>query len=156
MQYVRFEGCGSEEGLRDEIGRLVSMGILSQKEADRVRQDQILSFFKTDLGMRLVSGAECIREYKFSILDPASNYAEGLEGEQVLLQGVVDCAVMDREGITVIDFKTDRVTDETVLEVVDRYRPQVMAYSDALGRIFETQVRERYLYFFSIGRYVSI
>jgi ATP-dependent helicase/nuclease subunit A len=106
--------------------------------------------------MRLVSGAECIREYKFSILDPASNYAEGLEGEQVLLQGVVDCAILDPDGITVIDFKTDRVTEETVLEAVERYRPQVMAYSSALGRIFEMDICERYLYFFSIGKYVSI
>jgi len=154
MQYVQFDLCSSAEGVREEIGRLVSKGLISQEEADRVRQDQIVSFFKTDLGMRLVSGAKCIREYKFSILDPASNYAEGLEGEQVLLQGVVDCAIMDPEGITVIDFKTDRVTEETVSDAVERYRPQIMAYSDALGRIFEMDIRDRYLYFFSIGKYV--
>jgi hypothetical protein len=31
-----------------------------------------------------------------------------------------------------------------------------MAYSDALGRIFEKSVIRRYLYFFSIGKYFSI
>lgn len=156
MQYVRFDCCGSAEGIRDELDRLVSLGILGQEEASRVRQDQVLDFFKSEIGARLVSGAECIREYKFSILDHASKYAEDLDGEKLLLQGVVDCAIMDPEGITVIDFKTDHVTSDTVAEASERYRPQVMAYSDALGRIFEKEVIRRYLYFFSIGEYISI
>ena len=156
MQYVRFDRCGCENGFREELDGLVSASVLSQEQADRVRRDQILTFFNTELGKRLVSGAKCIREYKFSILEPASNFADGLEGEQVLLQGVVDCAIMDPEGITVIDFKTDCVTEETLSEAVERYHPQIMAYSDALGRIFEMDVRKRYLYFFSIGRYVSV
>ena len=156
MQYIRFEHCVSEEGVREEIVRLVTRGLLTQEEAERVRLDQITAFFRTEIGHRLVSGAKCIREYKFSILDPASNYADGVEGEQVLLQGVVDCAIMDDDGITVIDFKTDRVTEETVADAVDMYRPQIMVYSDALGRIFESKIRDRYLYFFNIGRYVSV
>ena len=156
MQYIRFEQCCSDTGLRDEIDRLLSRGLLLQEEADRIRLDQIAAFFESDIGARLVSGAECIREYKFSILDQASHYADGIEGEQVLLQGVVDCAIMDPDSITVIDFKTDHVTKDTLSEVVDRYRPQVMVYSDALSRIFEKEVRARYLYFFNIGEYVSV
>lgn len=33
---------------------------------------------------------------------------EDLTGEKLLLQGVVDCCFMEEDGITVLDFKTDR------------------------------------------------
>ena len=49
------------------------------------------------------------REFKFSILMPAADYGPGLEGEEVLLQGVVDCWFDGLEGITVLDFKSDRI-----------------------------------------------
>ena len=41
----------------------------------------------------------------------------------MLLQGVVDCWFETLEGITVVDFKTDRVTEQTVLARAEEYRP---------------------------------
>ena len=38
------------------------------------------------------------------------------EGEQVLLQGVIDCFYEDRDGLVVVDFKTDRVFTEELLK----------------------------------------
>ena len=60
------------------------------------------------------------------------------------------------DGITVIDFKTDTVTEDTVYDRAKEYDQQVLAYSDALGRIFEKPVKSRFLYFFRIGKYVKI
>jgi ATP-dependent exoDNAse (exonuclease V) beta subunit len=39
---------------------------------------------------------------------------------------------------------------------VERYRPQVEAYADALCRIFEKEVKEKYLYFFHLDRLVKV
>ena len=104
----------------------------------------------------LCGGATCLREFKFSILDDGRNYGEGLEGEQVLLQGVVDCALLEPDGITIIDFKTDRVTEETVDATADRYRLQVQTYADALSRIYEMPVKRKMLYFFSLDTFYEL
>ena len=107
-------------------------------------------------GMKLLGGAQHIREFKFSILEDAGGYGEGLSGEQILLQGVVDCALVEQDGITVVDFKTDYVTDATLSEVLARYRPQVDTYSRALERIYETPVKGTYLYFFHLKKLIAV
>lgn len=150
MQYIRYEDCGSPEQVRQEIDRLRREGFLSEDQANMVDCEKIHAFFDTKIGRKLQSGISCVREFKFSILDDASNYGTDLEGEQVLLQGVVDCAIMEPDGITIIDFKTDRVTDASVADAVERYRLQVETYAEALKRIFELPVKEKYLYFFHL------
>ena len=91
------------------------------------------------------------REFKFSILTPAAGYGHGLEGEEVLLQGVVDCWFDGPEGITVLDFKSDRVRPGGEAARGEEYRPQLEAYSRALERITGRRVAHRILWFFATG-----
>ena len=150
MQYVRFEACTSPEGLEGEIARLTAARIIPEDLAPKLERSAILAFFRTDIGRALMTGQH-IREFKFSILEDA-----GIEDEKILLQGVVDCALVEADGITVVDFKTDYVTEETLPEVLARYRPQVDTYSRALERIYETRVKGTYLYFFHLKRLVAV
>ena len=156
MQFIRYENCGSEEAVRMEIARLVREGFLTVEQGEMVNASDIANFFATESGRKLRGGVEHLREFKFSILDDASQYGSGLEGEKVLLQGVVDCALIENGGITVIDFKTDRVTEETLAQTAERYRAQVQTYGDALSRIFEMPVKDRLLYFFRMNRFVKV
>ncbi len=155
MQYVDFAACASLEGLEGEMQRLKERRIIPAEYAERLDRNAILAFFRTDVGRKLMTG-RYIREFKFSILEDAEGYGEGLSGEQILLQGVVDCALVEEDGITVVDFKSDYVTDKTLDEVLSRYRPQVATYSRALERIYETKVKGTYLYFFHLKRLVAV
>jgi len=155
MQYVRFDACASQEVLEGEIARLTAARVIPAELSDRLDRSAILAFFQTDLGRRLMTG-QYIREFKFSILEDADAYGEGLQGEQILLQGVVDCALVEPDGITVVDFKTDFVTDATLEQVLARYRPQVDTYSRALERIYETRVKGTCLYFFHLKKLVEV
>ena len=74
----------------------------------------------------------------------------------MLLQGVVDCAILDEGGITVIDFKTDRVQPGGEDERAAQYRGQLTAYARALERIYCLPVRETVLWFFSTGTAVAV
>ena len=152
MQYLRYEVCGSEAETRKEIQRLVSEGFLTAEQGELIPCDKLTRFFATDLGRKLQSG-EVLREFKFSILDDASAYGDGLEGERVLLQGVVDCALIEPDGITVVDFKTDYLTPETLESVTARYKPQVETYADALRRIFRKPIKAKALYFFHLDEF---
>ena len=156
MQYIRYEVCQDTESVQQEINRLVEQRYITAEQGELVNCDQIAAFFQTELGTKLRSGENVLREFKFSILDDAEQYGEGLEGEKVLLQGVVDCALLEENGITVIDFKTDRVSDATVNAAAERYRVQVQTYVDALSRIYGKPVKEAWLYFFCLNRFIRL
>ena len=156
MQYIRYENCGSPDMVRAEVARLAEQGFLKQSYAQAVDCESIAAFFATEIGSKLRTGAAHLREFKFSILDDGSQYGEGLEGEQVLLQGVVDCALLEEDGITVLDFKTDYVTEETVAARAEHYRPQVLTYADALSRIYEMPIKASLLYFFRLNRFIAL
>ena len=117
----------------------------------------ILSFFQSDLGQRLQKSPRMEREFKFSLLVPAADYYKEAEpGEKVLLQGVVDCWFTEADGtVTVVDFKTDRVTEATVERRAEDYRPQLDAYTRALSQAAGVTVKRRCLWFFSVGRAVT-
>ncbi len=76
--------------------------------------------------------------------------------EQVLLQGVVDCCFETLEGITVVDFKTDRVDRRSVAARAEEYRPQLEAYSRALEEITGKPVIRRCLWFFALDQAVDV
>ena len=156
MQFIRYASCGSEEAVRLEIARMVREGFLTQEQGEMVNASDIANFFATEQGKKLSGGVEHLREFKFSILDDASNYGSDLDGEKVLLQGVVDCALIEPDGITVIDFKTDRVTEKNLDEVSARYIGQVRTYGDALSRIYEMPIKEKLIYFFRLNRFVKV
>lgn len=156
LQYIRYENCSDGDAVRQEVRRLVEEGFLKEDQGKLVNCEKIAAFFATDIGRKLRSGTPHLREFKFSILDDGSHYGEGLEGEQVLLQGVVDCALLEADGITVVDFKTDYVTEETLAAKAESYRPQVETYGEALSRIYEMPIKGQYLYFFRLDRFVAI
>ena len=156
MQYIRYDRCEDESHVAMEIARLVSDGCITQKQADMVDCKQIAAFFATETGMKLQNHPNVLREFKFTILDDGRKFDDFLEGEEILLQGVVDCAMVDEDGITVIDFKTDYVTDATLDEKVRNYRTQVQAYADAICRIYRKPIKESWLYFFRLNRFVKI
>ena len=155
MQYLRFDCCTTMDGLDSEIRRLVDAGLLEEDQAAQVDREGVEAFFATELGRRIVEG-EVLREFKFSILDDGGKYGPELSGEQILLQGGVDCALVEPDGLTVVDFKTDRVTDKNLEQVKDRYRDQVRIYADALERICQKQVKARYLYLFHLRSLVEL
>ncbi len=151
MQYISFEACHDVDGVSKEIDRLVCEQFITQEQGKLIDRSMIAKFFNTSVGRKLREGNRVIREFKFSILDDAGQYGENLEGEKVLLQGVVDCALIEDDGITVLDFKTDYVTPDTVDTVTERYRPQVETYANALCRIYQLPVKAKALYYFQIG-----
>lgn len=156
MQFIRYEACTDEWKVKQEIDRLVSQNYLKQEQGDLADCKRIAQFFETDIGRQLRSGIQCVREFKFSVLDDGEKYGEGLAGEKVLLQGVVDCAVLETDGITILDFKTDRITEDMLPAVVQKYDSQVETYAEAMERIYQLPVKKKLLYFFHLNRLVTI
>ncbi len=149
MQYIRYEACESIEGVQAELLRLQEEGFLLPEQAKCVPPEKITALFLSPLGQRILHAPQVIREFKFSLLTPAQVYDPALAGEELLLQGVTDCCLLEQEGLCVIDFKTDRLSPGQEAQRADRYRGQLAAYSAALSKIFARPVKEQLLYFFA-------
>lgn len=156
LQYVRYSMCADLNGIETEISRMINAGLLTIAEGAMIDRNAIASLISSELGKKIMTGKNVLREFKFSILDDADRYGCKADGEQVLLQGVVDCAILEENEICVIDFKTDHVTEATIEAVTAQYRQQVMLYARALSRIYEKPVSSAWLYFFSINQFVKI
>ena len=70
---------------------------------------------------------------------------------------MVDCWFVEEDGtVTVVDFKTDRVSEDTVARRAGDYRPQLDAYARALSQAAGVTVKRRCLWFFSVGHEVEL
>jgi len=156
MQYCDYEACITEEGAAAQVEALCRKGVLTKEQAAAVKPEKMTAFFRSPVGKRVLSADKVWRELKFSLLVDAEDYFENAGEEKILLQGVVDCCILEAGGLTVIDFKTDRVTEETAKLRAEAYRGQLSAYAGAMERMLGYPVREKLLYFFSVSDVLSI
>ncbi len=151
MQYIDYEKTGSAREVEQEIARLRLLGFLDDRQAEAVDTADILAFFRSDLGQRLLSADKVVREFRFSLLCPARQwYPQAPPGEDVLLQGVVDCCIEENGALTVIDFKTDGRMEP------ERHRDQLLAYAGAMERIFQKPVRQAALWYLRLHRAADV
>jgi ATP-dependent helicase/nuclease subunit A len=157
LQYMDFAKTSSAAEIDEEIGRLTAKALLTDSQAEAIDVEKLFSFFASPFGREVLNARGLRREFKFSILVPAADYYPGAgTGECILLQGVIDCWFEQGDGLTVLDFKTDRVTEETVAQRAEEYRPQLAAYGRALEEITGQKVGRRILWFFALNRAVEL
>ena len=107
----------------------------AKPQADAVDRRAVARFFSSEAGQRILRADRVWRELKFSVLCPSERFWSETVGE-LLLQGVMDCVIEEAGVLTVVDYKTDFVTPETLPGVAERYRAQVRAYVFAASEMF--------------------
>lgn len=155
LQYIDYEKTGTEQEIREELARLTAARFLSPRQAEAVDTGSILRLFSSPLGRRIMSADARKREFKFSLLCPAEKFFPGGEGESVLMQGVIDCMIEEAGELTIIDYKTDRVSSDAAVERAQTYSKQLEAYAYAAQRMTGKPVRECVLYFLYSGETVK-
>lgn len=156
MQYLPMDTAAEEQSVAAQVQALEQRRLLTPAQAEAVDKRAVAAFLRSPLADRIRGAEQVWREYRFALLMPAERYAGGAEGEEMLLQGVADCVFRKDGALTVVDFKTDRVTAEEAPARAEIYRGQLQAYSDALSRIMEMPVERRVLYFFQCGQEISL
>ena len=149
MQYVSLEGDHSVDSIRQQMDRLTEEGYLTALQREAVQPERLAAFFASKLGQELLSAQEVGREFKFSLLVPAKTYFPDAGEEEILLQGVIDAWFDDGTGVTVVDFKSDRIRPGGEDAAAERHRVQIEAYSQALERILDRPVKRKALWFFA-------
>ncbi|MDB6059138.1 MAG: helicase-exonuclease AddAB subunit AddA, partial [Verrucomicrobiales bacterium] len=161
LEQVRFESVGQIAGLRSEAQRLVENGTLSKEEFACLDFQRLLEFWQSATAQEILLQKQFIRrELPFTARFAASDFTDinpefaPPGGESVVVQGVVDLAVIAPKEIWILDFKTDSASD--VEAKVALYRPQLLLYARALERIYNRPVTKRWLQFLSLGKTYSV
>lgn len=157
MQQIDLEKPITFDSITSQLTEMVQLELLTLEQLEVIDVDQVVQFFESKLGVRLLKANTVLREIPFSLSLPASDVYADWKGEEeaVLLQGIIDCVFEDDEGLVLLDFKTDGIHErykggyeEARLILEDRYKVQIELYRKALEEIWKKKVHESYLFFF--------
>ena len=157
MQHVDLTKEVNQKNIVDQLSWMVNNELLTPEQSEVIDAKLIAQFFTSPLGQRFYKAKTVHREVPFTVSLPASEvYPDWNEGdESVFVQGIIDCILEDEDGLVLIDYKSDGITDrykggfqqaKVILE--DRYKLQINLYTKAIEQIWKRNVVERYLFFF--------
>lgn len=156
LQLADLEKLDSNSGLQAEAARLTELGMMSAEQIEQIDFEALAEFWRSEIGAALRAYPERIkRELAFTVRFDLRDLAMVggrppqplVDGDFVVVQGVVDLVAFMPDGLWVLDFKTDSVPPAGVGERVIRYEPQVRAYAAALAKVYRTPVANAWLYF---------
>lgn len=153
----------TEDALRKHIRALSNKHVFTEEETkvllshrkDRNPVEALLTFAQSPLSALMRRAAAVRKEMPFSILLPAhSFYPQCEEGETLFLQGVMDCLVEEKDGLTIIDYKTDRTMTEEELKA--HYKIQLQVYGESAEKLLGKPVKHLYLWSFTFGKEIEV
>lgn len=145
LQYITPASDQTTATLRREIDAFVRQGLLSREEAKLVYVPVLAAFCQSDIGRRMAESPELHREYPFTVLLAGGDPLPETEtGEQILIQGVIDCLFREDDAWILVDYKSDRL--ETADAFRSRYAVQLTLYKRAVEQITHRPVEETYIY----------
>ncbi|MFB5677259.1 helicase-exonuclease AddAB subunit AddA [Paenibacillus terreus] len=177
MLHLPLHGSVDADIIEQTKEHLVQSEIIAPQHADMIDTGEIERFFATGLGQRLLRSASVQRELPFSYGLPASQLASrkaldihrpgisldndtnpaGLEGDTVLVKGIVDCLFEDEQGLVLLDYKTDRISEyRNTVALAEMYRFQLELYARVMEDILGRKIGEKWLYFFDSGECVQV
>ncbi len=159
LQFCDFSRLASH-GIEEEIARLVEKRFIPQNIADLIYAEDLQQFTDSELFRRILSAKRVIREQRFNLLLSAEDFtkdealAEGLRGEKLAVQGVIDLILTDDQNrVSLYDYKTDRLTKaerndpKATTEKMNRVHGlQLSYYTHAVEKIFGKMPEEIAVY----------
>lgn len=152
MECLPFDRQWSTPEVKSFIEGMVRRELLTAEEAKLLRAETISRFFCSPLGQRVVAAQKKQKEVSF-------NLKMQRDGLPITVQGTIDCYFQEGEDFVLLDYKSNYVDGtqaEAVQRIVQRYRPQLWLYQQALSQISGRRVKQMYLYLFSAGKAVEI
>ena len=102
------------------------------------------------------------REAPFVLRKKANDISGSLNKDDlILVQGIIDCYFIEDGEAVIVDYKTDKIDETKEIEfqinnLKSEYKDQIELYKEAVEKITSKNVKECYLYLFSIGKEVKI
>ena len=133
--------------IKQLIGDLKIKEVITEKETESINPYAILNFTKSNIYKELKEAKEYHKEEPFYINIPANEVMEVSSKENILVQGIIDLYYIDKnDKLILLDYKTDfaQPGDEKIL--IEKHKPQLMLYKEALENGLNRKVDKVYIY----------
>ncbi len=154
LQFCDFYAISDTDSFDIEKKRLVEDEFISSREAELVDSDGVIEFMNNPLLKSLVSEYTLQKEERFMFTLEAREIMDTDSCEQVLIQGVLDCLFISGNEAVIVDYKTDRVTEEG--ELIDRYKTQLEMYARAVKQNRGLSTKACYIYSFALKKFIKL
>lgn len=142
---------------RDELVRMESEGEITSEERAQIDIEKIVSFWTSKPGEAIRSESDRThRELPFTARFTIGELNElgfvvsddpAINEEPVILQGVVDLAVIKEKEIWLLDFKSEQVHIDEIKESATNHAEQLAVYKSALEKIYRKPVTKSWIHF---------
>ncbi|MCK8487900.1 helicase-exonuclease AddAB subunit AddA [Paenibacillus sp. MBLB2552] len=180
MQHLPFDAEPGIAVVQATLTGLVERRIMTAEQAAAIDAENIARLLVSPLGELLRQADWVKREMPFSYGLPAAEASpqlggleagvdaptgtpagaaiRELDGEIVLIQGIVDCLFAVDGKVYLLDYKSDRVLEHRggTAALAESYRFQLELYAKAVEEITGAAVDEKWLYFFDGGQAVKL
>lgn len=158
FERIDFTRSWTEEGLRDFLKELTETGALPEEDGPLIALSPVLCFLQSALAARLASAQRAgtlHRETSFVMAIPAREADPSRQSEEpVVVQGVVDAWFEEAGQLVVLDYKTDKATEEAHYR--EKYTAQLSLYARALAMTEEKTVAEKLIYSTARGEVIAL
>jgi len=148
MQFCDYNHA--KQNIENEISAVKEKGYLSAEETESLDRKALACFFHSDFAKRMFSANAVYREIKVSSFVSLRELEAADCDEQILIQGISDCVFEENGELVLVDYKTDRVSDEA--ELLAMYKNQIGFYKKAVSKTLGKSVKQAVLYSFYLGK----
>ena len=144
------------EPTEKEALRLAYEKIISEKQAEVIinSKRKIEAFKKSELYKKISASEKIRKEEYFVARIPSSEFIADPEiKEDILLQGAIDLLCETKDGLLLLDYKTDRADED---ELIRRYKKQLEYYVYAAEKCFNKPVNEVYIWSFYLSKPIKL
>lgn len=155
-----------ENGIKNEISRLVEKGFISERTAKMLNIKSLQRCLDSELVDMILSAKQVRREFKFGIMQSADNFTQDTElselvkDRKIFVQGSIDLLIEDNDGsVYLCDYKTDSVTPEEAEDpkllhsrLATTYGQQLEQYSKAIEYIFGKRPDKTFILSVPLGK----
>ena len=145
LQHIDFKKSYAEDDLKNQLIYLVHNEFITKEESEVINLSRIQDFLGSEFGQRIKNSKTVYKEESFVM-----NYNGSV------LSGTVDLFFEEENHIVLVDYKTDHIPLNEVTKRASYYKSQLDMYKEAIQKAFGKEVRQSYIYFLSLGKYLEV
>ncbi len=147
MEHFDFKSSASVKEQSDEM---FDRGILSKQEFDALPIKKIEAFINSEFGARMKNADNIFKERSFCLVKKINS-----QGDEALVQGIIDCYFFEGSKIILLDYKTDFIKT-TAEDLARKYAPQLDVYKEALEKFYPECEVVPYIHFFNADKTICL
>jgi ATP-dependent helicase/nuclease subunit A len=135
-----------------EISELINRVKTLELPYDEINPERILNAIN-NVKKFMQTDSKLIKEAQFVMKTNYGKLTNSEDDIDVLIQGVIDLVILNKNNAIIIDFKTNKTHNKKYL--IDHYGLQLKMYAEAFEKAYKIKVDKKLLYSFEMNDFIE-